>query len=362
MTLNERTDNGVPRLPSGLSRNTGTVRDGGVSSGEGHGSPQGSGRGRALAWGAGYCFAAGLCALWATPLVALLGGYGVAQACARGGRRERLVCALCLVLSCLVSGCVAGALFGFSAGVSGLLSGLVPSLVALFVGLGVSSDRQSFELLAACVVGAGVLFAGADQYDALMQGTTIAAQFTAALDGLASSATSLSQTAAWRGILPLLATLWPAYYVGEGFVEVIVAHIGARMALRREQVQTSPAHRLAAYDLPLWVLSVLLGGIVCLIVAGIIPVGAGVFRALGCNVIMIVRYAFAAQGFAVLEWVFDEHGTRTPLRVLAIVGLAYAELLFFVMTVVGIIDVWANFRHLGRGSVQPSQGGDDREV
>lgn len=321
-------------------------------------SDDGSGGRASLARGAGWCFAAGLCALWATPLVALFGAYGVVQATIRGGRRERAVCGACLLASDAISGLVAWALFGAQSGVSGLLAGLVPSAVAFAVGCLVASGDARFGHLAGCVLAAGALLAGSAQYDAAVQGTNVAAQFASLLDGVASQATSLSQTAAIARLRPFVSMLWPAFYVGEGFVEAIIAHVGARMALRHEHVQA--ANGFATYDLPLWVLEVLLAGIVCLIVGGIFPPTAAMLYPVGWNVIMVVRFAFAAQGFAVLEWTFEHHGVRIGLQVIAIVALAYVELAFFVMSIVGVIDVWANFRHLRR-AVTPRDA-DDRQV
>ena len=74
------------------------------------------------------------------------------------------------------------------------------------------------------------------------------------------------------------------------------------------------------------------------------------------NALLTVRYALAAQGLAVLAW--QARARKVPrFTCVAVVLVAmYLEAQFIVMSVVGLLDIWGNFRHLPRGEEQPVQG------
>ena len=67
------------------------------------------------------------------------------------------------------------------------------------------------------------------------------------------------------------------------------------------------------------------------------------------NVILAVRFALAAQGLAVLSWVIREKKPSGLMAALAVIAALYLEVQFIVMSIVGLVDVWRNFRHLERG-------------
>ncbi|MGN1200060.1 MAG: DUF2232 domain-containing protein, partial [Thermoguttaceae bacterium] len=79
---------------------------------------------------------------------------------------------------------------------------------------------------------------------------------------------------------------------------------------------------------------------------------ADVFEAVGLNLLLCLRVLFFLQGMAVAMRLMDQRRWGSFSRVLAIAALLMAELGLYAVCVFGVIDVWANFRHLERRKAQ----------
>lgn len=148
--------------------------------------------------------------------------------------------------------------------------------------------------------------------------------------------------------------LWPSAYTVVAFACVVCAALGARVALR-DAGMAGRALPFREFDLPLWVGYCLLAGIVGLVVASTVSVAQDAVLVVSANVLMGVRMVLAVEGVAVLVWLLDGHAVGGLLRGLALVAAVVLDVQFFVMAIVGLIDVWANFRHLNRGGGAPQR-------
>lgn len=352
MASNERHEGGTSRVP-GLVHDTGLARLEDVTGSGSQGSGGEVDRKVSLVRSVTWCVAAGLCAPLSPILVGLFGGYGLAQATRHEGAKRVIAACASLVAGDLVGALVMGATSGILSGVLGGASGFVAMAIAMGVCLAAAraEGRVRFNRLAACTLLGGLGFAGIGQLRAMVAGQNLPSMVDALIQGMASGASSLSQASALAALKPFLAGLWPTYFVTEGFVITALACLGAYVATR----DRAKGH-LGRYDVPLWIVGVLLAGIVSLVLAGIFPAGSFLFDPVGWNLILTARLAFAVQGFAVVEWILAKHHVRTLPRVLLFVVLAYLEVLFFAMSVIGVVDVWADFRHLRRAHA--SQKGD----
>ncbi|MBM6774474.1 DUF2232 domain-containing protein [Olsenella profusa] len=263
----------------------------------------------------------------------------------------------------------------FTGGPHGKVAGLVASVapaVALSVTLGPSSIVAAVICcLLACAAGelalrgrltpgvacvavalAALAQIGADSVVSAAQGTTIAAS----VDSLVSayqdslSETSVAAASLMQQVRAVMAIMWPTAYVLSTVAEYLFASVGVTLAVARIPEPSVRMPRHAEFDLPLWVVGVLVAGVAGL-AFGLTASGpvAGVVLMVAANVVMALRVALAAQGLAVFAWLLGRHHLG-PLACLVLGGAAlYLEVQFFVMTLVGLVDVWANFRHLARG-------------
>ncbi|WP_158095290.1 DUF2232 domain-containing protein [Collinsella sp. An2] len=147
---------------------------------------------------------------------------------------------------------------------------------------------------------------------------------------------------------PVVTALWPLVYVMTVMVNVLGAGVGALVAAPRVNgVRHLP--QIARFDAPLWSV-----GVLALSVLGLgasfagIPY-ANVVLTVSATVLMSVRFIFAAQGLGVLSDKLSRLRMGCMLRPLIICFAVWVEAMSFILSIVGLIDVWANFRKLPRG-------------
>ena len=157
-----------------------------------------------------------------------------------------------------------------------------------------------------------------------------------------------------EGTLDLLEVLWPSAYVMTALVEGLAALLGSWLATSQRKDLARP--RLADFDLPLWIVTALVVSVAGLAVAYTLADAPRALLMVSANLAVALRFAFLAQGMGVVAWFLDHRGVGTVGRALvALLGL-YLEVQFIVVSIVGLVDVWANFRHLEGGGRSESAG------
>jgi len=150
-------------------------------------------------------------------------------------------------------------------------------------------------------------------------------------------------------VLSAFKNLWPISYVVMGLGEFCVAWIGVQTAARGLRLPQDLLPHLAGFDAPLWTVVLLVASLLGLSLGSVISSTTGLVSQVSLNAVMVSRLIFAAQGLAVLSWLFRQK-RMGPFAVAFLTLLAiFLELQFYIMTIVGLVDVWRNFRHLPRG-------------
>lgn len=274
-------------------------------------------------------------------------GYAVTirQSTVGGSLRGNVAAALAALVPAVALGAASGA--------QGALAAAIECLATLATAALLVSGRMT--------PGAGCLVVGAsaasqlaaDAALAAVGGTTLGAVMSSLIDdylGQLSGVVAAGSGTALAELGYVLALVWPVSYVVQSLGWFLVAHLGAWLVSSRV---TAPPLRLpsqAAYDLPLWVVGVLVATVAALAAAVSVPaLSARPLLMASVNVLLALRFALAAQGLAVLTWVARRHQLKSPSGVLLAAAALILELQFFVLTFVGLVDVWANFRHLRRG-------------
>ncbi len=187
---------------------------------------------------------------------------------------------------------------------------------------------------------------------AASQGTTL----VATIDSVAQE--YFSQLATVAGIAQdqlqvikeILDYLWPLTFTLAALVEFACAYLGVSIASSRLGEKSFEMPKLRDFDLPLWVVAVFVVAVCGLAVATSVSLGfTQLLLMVSLNVIMGLRFAFMIQGLALISAFMRKRELRQFTRVLTFVAAFYLEAQFFVMSIVGLVDVWANFRHLPRG-------------
>ena len=188
--------------------------------------------------------------------------------------------------------------------------------------------------------------------------TAAGSSLSQVVDGLLAYMVSVAQDAAGTGIqaelivrqiAPVLKALWPFTYVASAGMDALAAGIGAYlMYVRTSGIPRVPA--IAAFDMPMWPVGVLIASILGLSASLSGFPGAEVLLSASVTALMSVRFIFAIQGFAVVLTFANRFRFGCLGRTLLLVLSIWLETMFFIVSIVGLIDVWANFRKLTRGS------------
>ena len=188
--------------------------------------------------------------------------------------------------------------------------------------------------------------------------TAAGSSLSQVVDGLLAYMVSVAQDAAGTGIqaelivrqiAPALKALWPFTYVASAGMDALAAGIGSYlMYVRTSGIPRVPA--IAAFDMPMWPVGVLIASILGLSASLSGFPGAEVLLSVSVTALMSVRFIFAIQGFAVVLTFANRFRFGCLGRTLLLVLSIWLETMFFIVSIVGLIDVWANFRKLTRGS------------
>lgn len=188
--------------------------------------------------------------------------------------------------------------------------------------------------------------------------TAAGSSLSQVVDGLLAYMVSVAQDAAGTGIqaelivrqiAPVLKALWPFTYVASAGMDALAAGIGSYlMYVRTSGIPRVPA--IAAFDMPMWPVGVLIASILGLSASLSGFPGAEVLLSVSVTALMSVRFIFAIQGFAVVLTFANRFRFGCLGRTLLLVLSIWLETMFFIVSIVGLIDVWANFRKLTRGS------------
>lgn len=187
--------------------------------------------------------------------------------------------------------------------------------------------------------------------------TAAGSSLSQVVDGLLAYMVSVAQDAAGTGIqaelivrqiAPVLKALWPFTYVASAGMDALAAGIGSYLVfVRTSGIPRVPA--IVAFDMPMWPVGVLIASILGLSASLSGFPGAEVLLSVSVTALMSVRFIFAIQGFAVVLTFANRFRFGCLGRTLLLVLSIWLETMFFIVSIVGLIDVWANFRKLTRG-------------
>ena len=294
------------------------------------------------------CVLAGVCAPVSTLIASAVAGYATMLLTGVQGIKPAAAASGLGVLASIVC--------GLFLGVDLIPAALVTLLIACAMGMGLGTGRlTSGGLCAMCVV-ATLVYMGIDACFAVMAKTNLndlmMDQFSSAFaelsENLGSSGASLDT------MLLVLGYLWPSGYTLHTLICMIAAALGTRLARSGPAVYAPRTLTFTVFDLPLWVAGVLLASIVGFTLAQIVPSGDVVMK-VAANAAVAVRCAFGISGVAVAAWFLRRRGMSVMLTLVIAGILVFIDLQFFVMAIVGLVDFWANFRHLSRGGKTPEK-------
>lgn len=269
----------------------------------------------------------------------LLCAYGMRELAEAKGARG-LALALAESAGVLVASLVVGPGLGFL---------LAPIIVCCLAVSACMWHTATVTNVSVAIVLTGLVSFGADAIIASAAGTSVFETAVAYLtEGVQESVgTGVAAELVSVQLEPLIRIIWPLMYVLSAMMNGLMAGIGSFLAGARAQ-QNPKAPSIAAFDAPMWSVGVLAISIVCFGASFTGFPEAEILRTVSFTVLMSVRFIFAIQGFGVASALMAAKKLGCLTRTLCIFLLFWSEAMLFLMSIVGLIDVWANFRRLRR--------------
>jgi hypothetical protein len=266
------------------------------------------------------------------------------------------------VVAAVAVGGLAVALGTFLAPADAVL--LAPAFVAMLFAVGGMQRRSALMNVAllTSVVTAGTVARTA--LVAWLQGTTLVALTRqgseAAIASLAAAANASSSDGMIFGVDPetladLMVKLWPFDHFASALLVAVVTVAVAGWAAARTGAEVRRLPRLAVLDLSVHTLWPLIGAFAFL-AAGRAFDGADIATTIGLNLLLGVRLLLLAQGLGVAAAFYSRVGIGRPMRTIGYVLLVVADMMLPLVSMVGLVDFWANFRKLPREEGSSASG------
>jgi uncharacterized protein YybS (DUF2232 family) len=203
-------------------------------------------------------------------------------------------------------------------------------------------------------VGTDALAARLDGGSLVERMRVVAAADTESVVSMASLAGADTSAVDAEALTETLFATWPASYMVTAIVSAILMVLAIGWVARRRGIDANVLPRLSQTDLSPHVLWMPIAGIMLLAAARVFEDASLALTALGSNALLITRPLLAWQGFGVVAERLDRTDVHTAIRVVVYVAALLLEIMLLAMTVLGLIDFWANFRKLKRRDQESS--------
>lgn len=234
------------------------------------------------------------------------------------------------------------------------LAFVVPAVVAILLAV-VLLPRWDTQAVGALLIGVITLagIGGAALY-AASQHTTLTASIAQSAKEASAAVTAALGSSATTGTTEWLATAtklvsaaWPWTYFEVAVLTAVLVIAVVTWAARRVGREL-PVPALAQLDLTPHVLWAFVAGLLLLAASYAQSPATNVLWVLGLNLVLCARTLFFLQGFSVSAGVLDRAGVGLGVRILALAALAVVDAFTLVLSFVGLLDFWVNFRKLPR--------------
>lgn len=315
-----------------------------------------AGRAEELRAGVLWC-AAGAAVSGFVPLLSgFAAAYGTCLCSAEEDRRGTLCAA---AVSAAVS-----VLAGFLSGAGAVAECVLPVMAGFAIGLLVTKRRLGAGPVLLVAAGAAAGLMACDAYLSAQAGLSLADTLGAYYQGVAdayerSLSSSVEAQTMARTITDLMGTYWPLAYGLVGVLWCASALLGTAMFTRPGAPGNAYATKFHDCDVPLWVLVCLVAGFAVTVLA---REGAALPQELVfvcANLLQAMRFVVALQGLAVVVWFLASHDIGSFGQALGVLFGIWLETQFMAMSVLGLVDGFANFRNIGRKGPRSYQNRTD---
>jgi len=151
-----------------------------------------------------------------------------------------------------------------------------------------------------------------------------------------------------RSAFAMLPYLVPSLLLVYVFMGSLINYYWCTSIFKKRGLVLKSMPLFKAWDAPWYLVSGLIIGLVFVVIPPFNGAYDFAFDVVGINLLIVFGLLYIVLGFSVLWSIFDKMHTATLWRVLIILLISFFLILIIVIPIIGIIDVWANFRKLDR--------------
>ena len=234
---------------------------------------------------------------------------------------------------------------------------LAPTFVALLVIIGGMRNRSPLVAIVPLTAVVALGSIGSTVVYATLRGETFLAfmkeRTDAAVEAFVTTAGGVGADGTIAGVEPemladLMYRLWPADYFTTALLGAALAVVAAGWAANRVGAEVRRLPRLDVLDLSPHVIWPFIAAFALLAAARIVEDPQGIVTGAGLNLLIGVRMLLLAQGMGVVSSFYRRIGLGVLARRTGYVLLLIVDAVLPVVSMVGLIDFWANFRKLPR--------------
>lgn len=244
---------------------------------------------------------------------------------------------------------------------------VVPAVLGVLVAVALL-PRVSYQVVgAALVVILAISAFGSDALAAALSGQSVLAQFSTEAATLVAELSKSIQASGGSSqvnvgeLSSIASSLWPFAYVQLALLSTALVIAAIAWAARRAGFPL-PVPRMAQLDLTINVIWLPVAALLLLAIGGLVG-GTGLAFRIGLNLMLVARMLLLIQGLGVLAALMERGGIGSAGRGVGYVLLVGIDAFVPVVSVLGLVDFWVNFRKLPRDgeseSVTPAHEGEN---
>lgn len=151
-----------------------------------------------------------------------------------------------------------------------------------------------------------------------------------------------------KSILNFIPYLIPAIIIVLLGAAAIINYYGTSVILKRYNITLGQLPDLKIWDLPWYLCWGVILGIIFVILPQVSSNFGKIINASGYSLIIIFGALYLVLGIAVIRGLFERFKTGIYLRLIILAIVVFAPGLIVLIPLIGLIDIWANFRKLKR--------------
>lgn len=151
-----------------------------------------------------------------------------------------------------------------------------------------------------------------------------------------------------KSFFKFLPKILPGFFIVIFGAASILNYIFSYSFLKKYSLKIEQLPVFKEWDLPwYWCWGVIVG-IILIIIPSFTSTYSNIISIFGYNLLIISGFVYFILGLSVLWSILDRFNVKTYIRVLIIIAMFLFLGLFIFLPVLGLIDIWANFRKLKR--------------